>query len=57
MRNGAFTEGAVLLSGGVDGTVGLVDETMIDESYEYRCIADNTTTGKNWRRISLGSAY
>ena len=57
MRNGAFTEGAVLLSGGVDGTVGLVDETMIDANYEYRCVADNTTSGKNWRRISLGSAY
>ena len=57
MTNGAFTNGAVLLSGGVDGTVGLVDETMIDANYEYRCVADNTTSGKNWRRISLGSAY
>ena len=57
MTNGAFAEDATTLNGGVDGTIGLVDETMIDESYLYRCIANNTTAGKNWRRISLGDAY
>ena len=57
MSNGSFTGGAVLLSGGIDGTVGTIGESMIDASYLYRCVADNTTAGKNWRRISLGSAY
>lgn len=57
MANGAFAGGATALSGGVDGTVGEEFETMMDTSYLYGCIAANTTAGKNWRRISLGSAY
>lgn len=57
MTNGAFTDDAVLLSGGVDGTVGVNGDTYKDESYLYVCIADNTIADKNWRRISLGSEY
>ena len=57
MTNGAFTEGAVALSGGVNGTVGDIDAIMVDASYLYKCVAANTTAGKNWRRVSLGSAY
>jgi len=57
MTNGAFASGATLLSGGVNGTVGSLGETMVDSSYLYVCVADNTTSGKNWRRISVGSAY
>jgi hypothetical protein len=57
MTNGAFAGGATTLSGGVDGTVGTLNQRMMDTSYEYRCIAANTISGKNWRRISLGSAY
>ena len=57
MANGAFTAGATTLSGGVNGTVGLKGDTKMDESYLYKCVADNTIAGKNWRRISLGSAY
>jgi len=57
MANGVFTEGAVALSGGVNGTVGDVDAIMVDALYLYKCVAVNATSGKNWRRISLGSAY
>lgn len=55
MANGAF--GAANLENGVDGTVGVTTETYIDATYLYRCVADNTTADKNWRRISLGAAY
>lgn len=57
MANGSFAAAAVLMAGGVDATVGLMDDALIDDSYLYRCIADNAVSGKNWRRISLGSAY
>jgi len=57
MANGAFTAAAVLLAGGIDGTVGLLDDALIDATYLYRCVADNLISGANWRRISLGSAY
>jgi hypothetical protein len=57
LTNGAFAGGATLMSGGVDGTIGFIGQRMVDSSYEYRCTAANTTADKNWRRISLGSAY
>jgi len=57
MDNGLFAGGAVLLSGGVNGTIGSVDTMMIDATYLYMCVAANTTAGKNWRRVSLGSVY
>lgn len=57
MTNGAFAGGAVLLSGGVDGTVGEAQSIKLDTSYLYVCSADNTIADKNWRRVSLGTAY
>lgn len=54
---GTFTDGAVKLSGGVDGTVGSEGEPLIDSQYLYICAADNTINGKNWHRISLGSPF
>lgn len=57
MANGAFAGGAVLLSGGVDGTVGAAGDVLRDTSYLYVCTAINTTAGKNWRRVSLGTVY
>lgn len=57
MANGAFAGAATVLSGGVNGTVGSLNQVMVDASYVYRCVADNTTAGKNWRRVSLGSAF
>ena len=57
MANATFAGAATKLSGGVDGTVGTINQVMVDATYMYRCIADNTLGGKNWRRVSLGSAY
>jgi hypothetical protein len=57
MANGEFAGGAVLLSGGVDGTVGEANTVLMDASYLYVTIAENTIAGKNWRRIDLGSVY
>jgi len=57
MANGAFAGAATELSGGVDGTVGKEFEMAADSSYLYVAIAANAITDKNWRRISLGSAY
>lgn len=56
--NSAFGGGSsTTMLGGVDGTVSSVHGFMVDASYLYVCIAANTVSGKNWRRISLGSAY
>lgn len=49
--------GAAHLAAGVDGTVGVANETCADGSYLYHCIADNTIADANWRRITLGTAY
>jgi hypothetical protein len=57
MDNGEFTEGATLLSGGINGTLGTIDTIMTDATYLYKCVAANTTADKNWRRVSLGEAY
>lgn len=57
MANGAFTGGATSMAGGVNGTVGYVEGPMVDSTYVYFCVADNSVSGKNWRRITLGSAY
>lgn len=57
LDKGAFEGGATKLSGGINGTPGIKFQKMMDSLYEYRCIADNTISGKNWRRVSLGEAY
>jgi hypothetical protein len=43
------------MSGGIDGTVGTVGQTFMDDDYMYRCIADNTVAGANWKRVALSS--
>lgn len=55
MANGSF--GHAHLTGGVDGTVGLAGAVKYDSSYLYVAVAANLVSGKNWRRMSLGSAY
>lgn len=58
MAYGAFD--AVTLgttTAGVDGTQGRAGEECYDSSYHYICVAVNTIVDRNWRRISLGSAY
>lgn len=57
MANGAFAGAATRLSGGVDGTEALSTDLMFDSTYLYLCVSDNSDSGKNWRRISLGSAF
>ena len=57
MANGAFAAAATTLSGGVNGTIGVAGSLMVDASYIYVCVANNTIAGNNWRRISLGSAF
>jgi hypothetical protein len=41
------------LDGGIDGTVGLANETCADASYIYHAIAANTIADANWRRLEL----
>lgn len=48
---------AVALAGGINGTIGTVGKTLTDATYLYICVADNTVSGKNWRRIAVGSVY
>lgn len=57
MANASFTGGATELSGGVDGTVSDGIKFMMDNTYLYICIAANSATGTNWRRVSLGAVY
>jgi phage tail sheath gpL-like len=45
------------LDGGVNGTVGVANETCCDGSYLYHAIAVNDVTGTNWRRVTLGAVY
>jgi len=53
LANGSFAGGATNLAGGVNGTVGSVHTFMMDSGYLYITVAENTTAGKNWRRISI----
>jgi hypothetical protein len=51
----SVTEGKI--DGGIDGTVGVANETCVDATYINHCIAANTIADANWRRVSLGTAY
>lgn len=53
--NGAWAGGAVLLSGGVDGTVGEAGEVRITGSYLYYTPTANTIADDNWVRATLAS--
>jgi len=57
MANGAFAGAAVLLVGGIDGTVGEIGGHMIDDTYLYCCVAAQTIADANWRRIAVGSVF
>jgi len=43
----------VTLVDGIDGTVGVANETCADATYIYHAIAANTIADANWRRIEL----
>jgi len=57
MAHGTFAGGATKLAGGTNGTPGTKGDMMRDVTYLYVCIADNSVTGTNWRRVSLGNPY
>lgn len=57
MANAAFADAATTLIGGINGTIASGMKFMADISYMYFCPSGNTMADKNWRRVSLGSAY
>lgn len=57
LANGSFAADAVFLSGGVDGTVAPDVQVLTDDTYIYLCIAENTVSGKNWRRFAYTGAF
>ena len=57
LADGSWAAAATFLSGGIDGTVGVANETCADGSYIYHTILANTIADANWRRVALGSAY
>lgn len=57
LANATFAAGATKLSGGVNGTVAPEGALRVDASYLYVCIAANSISGANWRRISVGVVF
>ena len=55
MVNASFGDGVTALSGGVDGTVSSGVQFMVDSSYLYICVGENTASGQNWSKIALSS--
>jgi len=53
LADGSWAGAAVYLTGGVDGTVGVANETCVDGSYLYHAIAANTIADANWRKLTL----
>lgn len=49
----AWDSGAIVLSGGVDGTVGFAGQEVYDATNLYLCIATNTIADANWRKLVL----
>ena len=45
------------IDGGVDGTIGQINEMCADANYVYRCIATNTIADSNWTRIATGASF
>jgi hypothetical protein len=56
-ENAHLVAASAVFTGGVDGTVGVANETCADATYLYHCTATNTISGANWRRVALGSVY
>lgn len=54
---GGFAWDEANVHDGVDGTVAKKGQQYINASYIYTAVEANTITGKNWRRVSLGTAY
>jgi len=50
---GIGVNGSGKLAGGVDGTVGALRAMQYDSTHIHFCIAENTITGKNWRKVAI----
>lgn len=57
MANGEIDLAATLFVGGVDGTIGVAGAQMVDETYLYTTIVENSSSGANWRRTSVGNVF
>lgn len=57
MATGNFTGALTHLIGGIDGTIAAGGVILVDTDYLYVTVAENTVSGKYWRRISVGSVY
>ena len=53
----SWENAAVTLVDGIDGTVGVANETCADGSYIYHTPVANGISGNSWRRIELGTLY
>ena len=45
------------LDGGIDGTVGLINEICADATYLYQCLAVNSIADANWVRRTVGVTF
>ena len=43
---------SVSLKGGVDGTVGVASQIVVDSTNMYFCTVANTVSGKNWKKLT-----
>ena len=53
LADGSWASGALFLTGGVDGTVGVAREIVVDASNIYICTATNTIADTNWKKSAL----
>lgn len=55
MANASFGDAATELSGGLNGTVSSGVQFMANGTDTYVCLAANTITGTNWRKVTIGA--
>ena len=55
LQNGEFAGAAETLDGGVDGTESDSIRILVDDTNMYVCLAPNTISGKNWRKLTLAT--
>lgn len=55
LADGSWASGALFLTGGTDGTVGVKNEIRLDATNMYLCTAVNTIAGANWKKLVLQS--
>jgi len=55
LSNGSWAGGATTMSGGIDGTEAPKGKIMFDTSNVYVATAENSISGKNWKKTALGA--